>query len=121
MKVMTLLLLAMVACAEPVAPRATGEHYTLATIAGQRPPVKTGALVYWSGSIELRPDSTFIDVIVMGTEAQPTIVDSVFGRYRVDADSIRMTPRDWTPYAIARAGDVVQVRWEAVYEYRRDR
>jgi hypothetical protein len=72
---------------------------------------------YRAGSLELRADSSFVDVLFIGG-----VVDSVVGRYVVDADSIRMTPTNWNHrYAVRRDGDEIRARWgEGIFLYRRD-
>lgn len=118
-----LLLLLALGCTSPTEAPAPGvEHYTLMSIDNKRLPYPTEhGYYYWGGTIELHDDSTFIDVVTIGTKNRATVVDSVFGRYRVDADSIRMTPDDWKPYAIKRSGSTVTARWDGVFLYRRDR
>lgn len=95
--------------------------YELETIAGHRPPVGSSlGFYYWGGSLELRPDSTFVDVLILGTAERPTVIDSVLGAYRRDGDSLRMTPKSWAPYAVERRGDEISARWaEGVFVYRR--
>lgn len=104
----------IVACSSPVAPADRGDvgRFDLATIDGHRPPIQsTIGFVYWGGSIEFRADSTFVDVLRLGDATRATVVDSVFGRYRIDGDSIRMTPAGWTPYTVARQGDRLTAIW----------
>lgn len=116
--------LALMACAEPSAPgpdRGNVGHYTLVSIGGKRLPQPTVFGVwYHAGSVELRADSTVVDVIMLGERERATTVDSVRGTWRVRGDSIAVSPQGWTAYAMQRERDVIRVRWEAVYEYRRD-
>lgn len=115
-------LVCALACAAPMAPATLTERYVLSDVGGARPPVAIGSFVYWGGSIELRADSTFVDVIVLGNSAHPTVVDSVRGTYRVDGDSVRCKPDGWVPYALWRDPERrrVRVRWETEYTYRRE-
>ncbi len=102
-------------CVDASAP-STAEHYVLVSVAGHTLPASSVLGPYRSGSLELRADSTFVDVLVIAN-----VVDSVFGRYVVGVDSIRMTPYDWTPYAVHRDGDVIRARWgEGIFLYRQD-
>ncbi len=114
----TLLLLAFVlACATEPRPRGDVGHYRLVSVGGSVLPAPSTIGVYRGGSLELRADSTFIDVLVIGN-----VVDSVVGRYVVGADSIRMTPTNWSQrYAVRRDGDEVRAVWgEGIFLYRRD-
>lgn len=114
----TALVVLLAACAPLAEPRGDVGHYSLATVAGQTLPApSTLGITYQGGSLELRPDSTFVDVLILGG-----VVDSVFGRYVVGADSIRMAPTNWAyRYAVVREGDVIRAQWgEGVFLYRRD-
>lgn len=110
------LLVVLSACADATAPRGDVGHYALVSVGGYALPASSNLGPYRGGSLELRADSTFVDVLIIGN-----VVDSVFGRYVVGADSIRMTPNDWTPYAVRRDGDEIRARWgEGIFLYRRD-
>lgn len=120
----TLFVLAFLAgCSELTSPptdRGDVGHYDLASVDGRSLPRPTSyGFYYWSGSIELRADFTFVDVIVMGDAKRATVVDSVFGTWRAVGDSLRMTPDDWTPYSIRRNLDQVSVRWDGAFIYQR--
>lgn len=119
-----LLFLLLIACSSPTDPttdRGDVGRFELLSIGGRRPPVASAVgVTYWGGSIEFRADSTFVDVITMGDASRATVVDSVFGRYVVEGDSVRMDPAGWTPYVVRRRLDVVTVVWaEGEYRYRR--
>jgi hypothetical protein len=96
-------------------------HYTLTTVNGQRlPVVGLLGLRYVGGSVELRNDSTFVDVLVMQTQGGAIVVDSMTGRYVV-SDSIRFTPTNYGKYAGYRDGARLSVSWaEGVFTYKRD-
>lgn len=102
------------ACAAPVAPTPSGlvGRYTLRQVDASPMPVGT----IRAGWIELRTDGTFTDDIVLGS-----VEDQVTGTYRRDADSVRMIPKDWTPYAARWDGaNVLTVRWGGnTFLYRR--
>jgi hypothetical protein len=52
-----------------------------------------GGVYYWSGTIELRADSSFVDVVTLGNAKTPTLaVDSIRGRWQVRGDSVSLTP-----------------------------
>jgi hypothetical protein len=119
-----LLALALVACSNPTVPDPieNGDvgHYDLVSIDGRRPPRPTSyGVYYWRGSIELFADSTFVDVIVLGNAERATTIDSVFGTWRAQGDSLRMTPAGWTPYSIRRQFETIRVQWDGAFVYRR--
>jgi hypothetical protein len=116
-----LMVLLLAACTEPQVATNAG-HYALATIADQALPVPSNlGFSYYAGSLELRGDSSYVDVLVLGN-GKPTTIDSVVGRYIVDGDSIRFTPLNWNvKYSAVRRGNVLLVVWgEGVFRYRRD-
>lgn len=113
----TTCVLLLASCASVTGPRGDVGHYQLVSVNGLALPAPSAIGAYRSGSLELRADSSFVDVIVIGG-----VVDSVFGRYVVGADSIRMTPSNWDHhYAVQRTGDEIRAAWgEGVFLYRRD-
>jgi hypothetical protein len=117
MRLPLLVVLLVSGCASVTEPQGDVGHYTLETVSGHTLPASSVLGAYRGGSLELRADSTFVDVLILGN-----VVDSVFGRYVVNADSIRMTPSNWDHrYAVHRAGDVIRAQWgEGIFLYRRD-
>lgn len=112
----------MIGCGSIDGPSSEVGHYELETVGGHRLPIPSSlGPVYWGGSLELRADSSFVDVLTLGDDQRPTVVDSVFGRYRLDGDSIRMTPTNWDQqYALSRQGSTVSALWaEGLFVYRR--
>jgi hypothetical protein len=104
-------------CGGITEPQGDVGHYALETVGGHALPASSILGAYRGGSLELRADSTFVDVLILGN-----VVDSVFGRYVVNADSIRMMPSNWDHrYAVHRNGDVIRAQWgEGIFLYRRD-
>lgn len=117
---LAILLALALGCRGVADPTSEVGHYTLRTIGGRSLPIRsTIGAYYWGGSIELRSDSSFVDVLKLGDSQKATVVDSVFGRYVVDGDSIRMTPTNWDQrYVLHRFGRSVTVVWaEGLYIY----
>lgn len=83
--------LACAACLEVTGPRASGEGYTLASYDGRALPATFApGCVIESGSVVLRTDSTFRDVLaqVCATSAQH---DTLYGTWERRADTLRLS------------------------------
>jgi hypothetical protein len=110
MKCAPWLALACVACLEVTGPRASGEGFELVSYDGRALPATFApGCVIESGSMVLRRDSTFRDVLaqVCATSAQH---DTLWGRWERRADTLRL---NYGAFAVAVREDAqgFTLRW----------